>query len=260
MPVTPNERRNPPAALEAPAVETLGLEPPDDYQPFRDTVRALIGDGMPSYATSPEGLVRQESLSDQIQAQATPTGTTFYVRWSNIPLGKNVTVMAVPLTIAAYVDGATIPATIANSGVTSDIDQNGNFTLAVAPVASLLVTYGWQAFSDDGIDELLDNARAWLQGFATIEKVPDGLSAALTWQAAALACQKLARKMALPDVAAGEAKEGLSDVAKQYAADAANYFKAAAQARKDFWTTGDQPLQPQAAIVSLNYPAYQPTR
>lgn len=75
-----------------------------------------------------------------------------------------------------------------------------------------------------------------------------------------MACQKLARQMALPDVTAGEAKEALSDVAKQYAADATSFFKAAAQARKDYWTTGDQPLQPQAAITSLNYPAYQPIR
>jgi hypothetical protein len=99
-----------------------------------------------------------------------------------------------------------------------------------------------------------------LQGFASITEVPDGLAAALTWQAAAMACQKLARQMALPDVTAGEAKEALSDVAKQYAADATSFFKAAAQARKDYWTTGDQPLQPQAAITSLNYPAYQPIR
>jgi hypothetical protein len=245
MPVNPN-------SPDTPGSDT------SPYPGLRDDVRTLIQDGMPSYATTPYGLVRQESLTDQI-----PVGgglTTFYVRWQNIPLGKNVTVLPVAATIAAYVDGATSPKTLGNGGVTSDIDQNGNFTLATAPTSSLLVTYGWQVFTDGDIDQFLDLARSWLFQWATLDQVPDGMNPALTKYAAHLACSSIARRMALPDVTAGEAKEALSQIAKAYAASAKQFLAEAEQSRKDYWTSADQPLQPAAATVSLRYPAYEPKR
>jgi hypothetical protein len=167
-----------PVTPEAP--DTPGSDTPS-IQGYRDVVRTLVRDGQPSYATSPYGLVRQEQLSDQIAAAATPTGTEFMVRWANVPLGKNFPYTAVPGTIAAYVDGSPSPQTITNDGVTQDIDSNGNFTLAVAPTAQLLVSYGWQALTDGDLDQLLDNARSWIQGFATLDDLPDGMTPALTY-------------------------------------------------------------------------------
>lgn len=245
MPVTPNEP-------DSPGSDTT------PYPGFRDTVRTLIRDGMPSYATVPYGLVRQESLTDEI---GTGSGVTeFYVRWQNVPLGKNVTVQAVPATIAAYRDGSTSPDTVGNGKVTADIDQNGNFTLQTAPASSLLVTYGWQVFADGDIDQLLDEARSWLFEWATLDQVPDGMNPALTQYAAHLACQSIARQMRLPDVTAGEAKEALSAVAKGYEQDAKDYLAKAEQARLSYWTSADQPKQPAAAAVNLRYPVYQPKR
>jgi hypothetical protein len=213
---------------------------------------------MPSYATSPYGLVRQESLTDQIPTS--PTLTTFYVRWQNVPLGKNMTVFAVPSTIAAYRDGSTSPDTVGNGKVTADIDQNGNFTLQTAPTSSLLVTYGWQLFQDGDIDQLLDEARSWLFNWSTLDLVPDALNPALCQYAAGLACQSIARQLRFPDVSAGEARETLSAVAKGYEQDAKDFFARAAQGREDYWTSADQPKQPAAAIISVKYPAYQPRR
>jgi len=233
---------------------------PGPYPGFRDTVRTLIRDGMPSYATVPFGLVRQEQLTDQIAAQATPTQTEFYVRFESVPLGKNVTVQAVPGTIAAYRDGGTVPDTITNGRVTGDIDPNGNFTLSTAPVSSLLVTYGWQIFADGDIDQMLDEARSWLFDWATLDVVPDGMNPALTKYAAHLAAASIARAMRLPDVTAGEARETLSAVAKGYEQDAKDFLAGAQQSRKDYWSSADQPLQPQASVTPLSYPAYQPYR
>lgn len=232
-------------------------------QAARDAVRALIRDGQPTYAPQPFGLVRQEQLSDQIPAAATPTLTEFYVRWANVPLGKNVTVTAVPATIAAYRDGRTIPDTIANGGVSADIDQNGNFTLATPPVSALLVTYGWQAFSNGDLDQLIADASSWLFQWVDaggIGAIPDQLNHALALYAAGLACNALARQLRLPDVSAGEAKEQLSAVAKGYETDAKDFLARADKARADYWTSADQPKQPAAAAVGLRYPNYQPRR
>jgi hypothetical protein len=232
-------------------------------QAARDAVRALLRDGMPSYASSPFGLVRQEQVTQQIPAQATPTQTEFYVTFSSVPLGKNITVYAVPATIAAYRDSATTPDTIANSKVTQDIDQNGNFVLQTAPVTSLLVTYGWQLFADGDIDQHIAQANSWLYAWVDsggITAIPDQLNHALALYAASQAASGIARQLALPDVSAGEAKESLSGVAKQYAADAKAWLGEAQQARQDFWTSADQPKQPAAATVAVRYPAYQPKR
>lgn len=231
-------------------------------QAARDAVRALLRDGQPSYAAVPYGLVRQEQLSDQIPAQATPTQTKFYVRFDSVPLGKNVSVSPVPATIAAYRDSATAPDTISNGKVTADIDINGNFTLATAPVASLLVTYGWQLFADGDIDQLIADAMSWLYQWvdAGLQALPDALNHALALHAAALGCEGISRQVALPDVTAGDMREALSDVAKMYAKTAADFFKRADRARKDYWTSADQPLQPQGAIIGLRYPVYQPKR
>lgn len=231
-------------------------------QDARDAVRALLRDGQPSYAASPFGLVRQEQLTDQIPAQATPTQTTFYIRFQNVPLGKNVTYLPVAGTIAAYRDGSTTPDTIGNGGVTADIDQNGNFTLQTAPVASLTASYGYQLFQDGDVDQYIADGMSWLYQWVDtgITSIPDALNHALAMYAAAQAADGIARQIALPDVTAGEAKETLSQVAKAYAQSAKTWLGMAEQARKDFWTSADQPLQPAAATVSLRYPVYQPKR
>ena len=130
----------------------------------RDAVRALLRDGQTStYATNVIfNLVRQEQLSDEIPAVATPTQTEFYVRFSSVPLGKNTTVYAIPGTIAAYVDGSDSPQTVGNGGVTQDIDPNGNFILRTPPTGQLLVTYGWESFNDGDIDQYIADANSWL--------------------------------------------------------------------------------------------------
>lgn len=231
-------------------------------QTARDAVRALLRDGQPSYAAGPYGLVRQESLTDQIPAAATPTLTEFYVRFANVPLGKNVPYTAVPNTIAAYRDGSTVPDTVQNGRIHQDIDQNGNFILATAPVSSLLVTYGYQLCADGDIDQYISDAMSWLFQWVDtgLGSIPDALNHALALYAAAQGAKAIARQLRLPDVTAGEAKESLSQVAKGYDTDVKNWLAMAEQARKDFWTSADQPLQPQAAMVSLRYPVYQPKR
>lgn len=231
-------------------------------QAARDAVRALIRDGQPSYSASPYGLVRQESLSDEIPAAATPTLTEFYVRFQSVPLGKNMTVYAVPATIAAYRDGRTTPDTVNGGGVVSDIDTNGNFVLAAAPVSSLLVTYGWQLFQDGDIDQLISDAQSWLFQWvdAGLGSVPDALNHGLAMYAAGLACEAIGRQLQLPDVSAGEAKEDLSAVAKGYMQSAKDFFARADKARVDYWTSADQPKAPAAAVTSVNYPVYQPKR
>lgn len=232
-------------------------------QAARDAVRALIRDGMPSYASGPYGLVRQEQLSDQIAIAATPVQVEFYVRFSTVPLGKNVTVNAVPATIAAYRDGGTTPDTIGNGRVVADIDQNGNFTLSTPPVSGLLVTYGWQLFVDADVDQFVSDANSWLFQWVDsggVEAIPDQLNHALAMYAAALACESIGRQLQLPDVSAGEAKEDLSGVAKGYMASAKDFFSRADKARVDFWTSADQPKQPAATVTALRYPAYQPRR
>jgi hypothetical protein len=256
-----NIRRRPvPVGAVLPTDPDTPGSDPSPYPGLLDQVRTLIQDGMPSYATTPYGLVRQEQLSQQIPAVNSPTLMTFMVLFGSVALGKNDPVLAVPATIAAYIDGSTIPATIANNGVTADIDQNGNFTLSTAPQSSLLVTYGYQRLADGDLYQHLDIARSWLHDFETLDLVPDGMVPAITHYAASLACASLARKLRLPDVTAGDAKETLSAVAKGYQADADDFMKKAQQFRKDYWTSADEPLSPTAAITSVNYPVYQPFR
>lgn len=229
-------------------------------QGARDAVRTLVRDGMPSTALHPYGIVRQEQLSDQIPAVPTPTQTTFYVRFASVPLGKNVTVQAVPGTIAAYRDGVSIPDTLAGGWVTSDIDFNGGFTLAHPPVSGLLVSYGWQLLADSDLDELVDTARSWLYAWASIGLIPDGCNPALSQYAAGLACRSIARQCRLAKVGAGDAREDLSDVADGYEKDASDFLKRAETARASYWTSADQPKSPAAAIGNMNYPNYQPRR
>lgn len=232
-------------------------------QAARDAVRALLRDGQPSYSASPFGLVRQESISDQVPAAATPTQTEFYVRFASVPLGKNMTVYAIANTIAAYRDGNTVPDTIGNGRVVQDIDVNGNFILATPPASVLLVTYGWQLFQDGDIDQFIADADSWLFQWVDaggISAIPDQLNHALALYAAALGCEAIGRQLTLPDVKAGEASEDLSAVAKGYVQSAKDYFKRADKAREDYWTSSDQPKQPAGAITNLKYPVYQPPR
>lgn len=246
-PVTPNE----------PDVPGSDVSP---YPGLRDQVRNNIHDGMPSYATIPYGLIRQEQLSDQILTQ---TGNIFYVRWINVPGGKNITYFAVPATIAAYRDGATAPDTIGNGRVTSDIDQNGNFTLQTAPATSLAVSYGYQLVQDGDIDNYLDQARSWVGGFqdfTTLDTVPDGLSPAVVLYACHLACNAIARQFRFPAVKAGDASESLQEVAAGWSTDAQRFLADALSLRKSYWSSADQPQLPAAAIVSMTYPNVQPIR
>lgn len=249
-----------------PVTAVLPTEPdvpgsdPSPYPGLLDQVRTLLQDGMPSYATAAYGMVRQEQLTQQIPATSPSTETTFMVLFSQSPLGKNDPVQPVAGTIAAYIDGATSPATVANSGVTSDIDQNGNFTLSTAPQSSLLVSYGYQRWGNGDLYQYIDLGRSWLHDFQSLDVVPDGMVPALTHYAASLACAALARRLRLPDVTAGDAKETLSTVAKGYQSDADDHMKKAQQFRKDYWTSADEPLQPAAATIAVNYPAYQPYR
>jgi hypothetical protein len=259
--IRPRQTRAPiPVTAVLPTEPDVPGSDPSPYPGLLDQVRTLLSDGMPSYATTPYGLVRQEQLTQQIPPSSPSTLMTFIVLYSSVPLGKNDPVQPVPSTIAAYIDGSTIPATIANSGVTSDIDVNGNFTLSTAPQSSLLVTYGWQRFSDGDLYQFLDIARSWLYDYQTLDQVPDGMVPAITHYAASLAAASLARKLRLPDVTAGDAKETLSETAKGYQADADAFMNKAQQFRKDYWTSADQPLQPAVGIVSVNYPVYQPPR
>jgi hypothetical protein len=216
-----------------------------------DSVRRLIQDG-PGY-----NLVRQEDLSDLIPAQATPTQTSFYVRFSSVPTEQYVTVFAVPGTLLAYVDGGF------GVGPRTDVDINGTFILPSAPTSSLLATYQWQYFMDADIADFVDRARGWVGGpnaYPDLTTVPDGLMPALIDYGASLACAAMARKCSLADVRAGEAEARLSALARQYAAQAQSFETSAAAASRRYWTRADQTAAPGMDLSSIGFSQYQPMR
>lgn len=223
-----------------------------DQTAARESVRRVIQDGQT--ADGPYNLARLEDLSDEIPAQATPTQTQFLLRFESTPVQEYATVFCVPGTLTAYLDGSAIPTT-----PTVDVDRNGNFTLPVAPHTDLKVSYGWQWFQDTDVDDLVDKARAWLDAYATVDLVPDGLTPALVKYAAALACRALQRKVALADARAGDAELKLSQLAQAYGKQADALEKEAVADRTSFSQRPER-LAPTAQVASLGLRPYQPRR
>lgn len=222
---------------------TPGSQSPT-VQSARNQVRIELRDGLPALDATPVPfeLVRLESLQDQITA--TP-GHIFQLRFENVPLERFATVNAIPGTLVAFVDGSWAPTL-----PVQDVDQNGNFTLPVAPVSALLVTYGWQFFTDTAIDNYVDQARQWLRQFQSVSMVPDGLNPALVHYAAGLALSALARQLTLSAQKAGTAEIDLSDITKAYQAQAAALIKLAGAERDAYYSRGSEALDPTAVDVS----------
>lgn len=216
-------------------------------------VRTLIQDGTDANG-QPYNMTRLEDLSDQVPVAATPTQRQFVVRFQSSPVEEYVSLYAVPGSLIAFIDGAT---SVAPS---VDVDQSGRFTLPSAPVAVLLVTYGWQWFSDSDIDAFLSQSLSWLVNFTTVSEIPDGLVAALTQYAAGQALNALARKATLADASAGDAKMDLSALAKMWAQQAKDFIKNATDARDAFYTGAGANQAPQAQSMSLAIAPYQPRR
>ena len=209
-------------------------------------VRHRIRDGVPllDAAPVPYNMVRLESLSDQILAAATPTQTTFQCRYADVPTQRYMNAQVVPGTLVAYVDGSWTPATI-----TQDVDQNGNFVLATAPVFQLLITYAWQYLSDGEIDQFVDEARQWLREFQSVTNVPDGLVPALISYASSRALEALGRSAILAPVHAGDADVDFSKLAESYAAAALVQYKKAQDERAAWYTMGPEALDPTVGDV-----------
>jgi hypothetical protein len=226
---------------------------PSQVQGLIPAVRRLIADGQPSSEESPFALTRLEVLTDQIPAAATPTQTTFRLKFSQTPFEGHVTCYAIPGTLTAYLDGSP-------SGIypIQDANANGEFTLASAPASQLLVSYGWQAHTDEAIAQYLDQGRAWIQ-VDTISQIPDGLIPALTHYAAGLAMRNLAVRCNLPNVGAGSVRADLSSLAQQYA-NLANEFDTMA---RQLWTDYELPptkFRPVGMTTSTRQTRYEPWR
>jgi hypothetical protein len=224
-------------------------------QQARDQVRTVIQDGKASGDAAAFAVVRREPLTDQIPNVATPTLTTFLIRFSQVPTEEYVTVYAIPGTLVAYLDGNPTPI-----APTSDVDANGNFTLPTPPTVSLEVSYAWQYFTDVDVDTFVNAGRAWLRDYPSVDQVPDGLTEALIAYAASRALRALNRKLTLATAKAGDAQVDFSDLAKALQAQADAQEKLAAQARKDYYSRADQTLQPGVDISTFHIPPYQPLR
>lgn len=222
----------------------------------RYQVRKQIRDGVPELDASPVPyeLVRLEDLSDQIVSQATPAQTRFQLRFENVPLERFATVNYIPGTLVAYVDAWTPTAP------SQDADQNGNFVLPVAPVASLKITYGWQFFSDADIDSFVDESRQWLREFQSVTNVPDGLNPALVHYASNLALSALARQLTLSPVKGGDADIDLSALTKSYLAEAAALCSKAMQERSDYYSRGPEKLAPAIDVSAAGFGDWTPRR
>lgn len=219
----------------------------------RDSVRRLIGDGRPSNGP-PFGIVRLEDLSDQIQAQATPTQTGFLLRFTQVPTFGSVTCYAIPASITAYLDGSTNPV-----APTVDADSSVRFVLPTPPVARLQVTYGWQYHNDIDVDSWVDDARAWL-GYGSVAAVPDRLRPALNFFAASQACSAMATRCALGAVTAGQASSDLEAIGKRYSEQSKALMAQARAVRKDAVDPPEE-TNPAAMITTGSAPGrYDPWR
>lgn len=222
----------------------------------RYQVRHEIRDGMPALDANPQPfeLVRLEDLSDQITQQATPAQTQFQVRFANVPLEQFATVYPVPATLTCFVDGWTPTAP------STDIDRNGNFTIPVAPVASLKATYGWQFFLDSAIDNYVDQARQWLREFTSVTGIPDGLNHPLIHYASALALRALGRQLTLAMVRGGDAEIDLSSLAKAYTTQADALEKTANAERDAYYSRGSETLAPAVDMGGVHQRPWTPQR
>lgn len=217
-------------------------------------VRGMLQDGLSSDATPiPYNLVRLESLSDQLVTA--DDQTQFTIRFKDTPTQGAVSVYYIPGSLVAYVDYSGSPTT-----PTVDADVNGTFTLPVSPSSSVLVTYGWQYFLDSDIATFVDHARAWTREWSDVSLIPDGLEAAVISYATSEALAALARRVTLGDAKAGDASLNLSQIAKQYAALAAQMSKQAETLRASYWSRADEQLAPAADVASIAYDPYQPWR
>lgn len=233
--------------LAAPAVPALPVG--DDVLEL--SVRTLLQDGRDAEGTC-WNLVRLEDLTDQLGAAATPTRTIFMVRFTQNPLAGQVSVYGVPGSLRAYVDGSAAPVLPA-----VDIDQNGNFTLAVPPVQKLQVSYGWQLLPDSAIAEYVNQAAGWL-GLAILDDCPVGLAPALINQAACQACQAIARRCTLSNQRAGDSGADLAELAKSYRESARDFCAAAARMRRDFYAPGEEETVAAGELVELYVPRFEP--
>lgn len=226
----------------------------------RNAVRHQVRDGMPigDAVPQPFNMVRLEPLTDQIptaEQEATPTHTTFQVRFDLVPTQGRMTVHAVPGSLVAYVDGSWTP-----TAPTSDVDDNGNFTLPVAPLKQLYVTYAWQYLSDGEIDNFVEEARRWLREFTTIEQVPDGLTSALVLYASARALKALERSANIANMKAGDAAIDFSELSKNYAKVAEGLEARAEKDREQYYSRGPEVLEPFAEATPLAIDAFEPLR
>lgn len=222
----------------------------------RNQVRHEIRDGMPALdaAPTPFEMVRLEDLSDQIVQAATPAVTQFQLRFQNVPLEQYATVYAIPGTLVAFVDSwQPTPPTL-------DVDRNGNFTIPLAPVASLKITYGWQFFLDTAIDNFVDQSRQWLREFTSVSLIPDALNPALVHYASALALRALGRQLTLAMVRGGDAEIDLSSLAKAYTTQADALEKTALAERETYYSKGPEPLAPSAAVAGTFHRDWTPRR
>lgn len=219
-------------------------------------VRHRIRDGLPALDASPMpfSMVRLENLSDQIVATSTPTETVFQCRYDDVPTQRYMNAEVIPGTLTAYVDGSWTPAT-----VTQDVDQNGNFTLAIAPTQALMITYAWQYLSDGEIDQFVDEARQWLREFSQVGSIPDGLVPALISYASSRALDALGRSAILAPVHAGDSEIDFSKLASSYATASTSQYNKAMKEREEFYTQGPEALDPTAAdFSSVGVSAYTP--
>lgn len=214
-------------------------------QSARYQVRKQIRDGLPELDATPVPfeMVRLESLSDQVTTGVSQT--VFQLRFQNVPLEQFATVNAIPGTLVAFIDNSWVP-----TYPTVDVDQNGNFTLPSSPAQSLLVTYGWQFFSDSDIDNFVDEARQWLREFATVALVPDGLNPALIHWAASLALGALARQVTLSAIRGGDADIDLSKLTEAYSKQAADLNTLACSEREAYYSRGSESTDPTVVSVS----------
>jgi hypothetical protein len=201
-------------------------------------------------------MVRLEDLSDQIPAQATPTQTTFQARFADVPTARYMNAQVCPATLVAFVDGSWTP-----TAPSADVDQNGNFTLPVAPVQRLMVTYAWQYLSDGEIDQFVDEGRQWLREFQQVAQVPDGLVPALISNASGRALLALQRSATLAPVKAGDLDVDWSKIGAAYGAQAKAEMAQADCERTAYYSQGAEALDPTVAdVASAFYSTWTPLR
>lgn len=247
----------PTVAIQYPAPQGQGASNPTVIS-ARYAVRHRLRDGIPLMDANPVpfNTVRLEDLTDQIPAVPTPIQTVFQCRYQDIPTQRYMNAQIIPGTLVAFVDNAWTSVT-----PTVDVDSNGNFTLPVAPVIALKITYAWQYLSDGEIDQFIDEARQWLREFSLVSQVPDGLVPALVSYAASRALMAIQRSATLAPVHAGDSQVDWSKLAEAYGKEVITQYNTACKERKEYYTQGPEALDPTAVDVSApNIGPYTPMR